>query len=79
MVSCTLKFHRENRVLKPEFRVHEKAISYTSENKYLGYTISSSLSDLAHVKDIFSKFSRTVKIFKSTVKTQNKELLLRFA
>ena len=79
MMSTTLKFYRENSSPKPTFRINGKPISYIASAKYLGFTISSSLSDAAHTREIFSKFSKAVAIFKSSVKISKKCLLLRFA
>ena len=79
MMSTTLKFYRENKNPRPIFEINGMPISYTTHAKYLGFTISSSLSDAAHTREIFSKFTRAVAIFKSTVKVTKKCLLLRFA
>ena len=48
-------------------------------NTYLGFTITSTLSNAAHTRDVFAKFAKAVAIFKSTVKVSKKCLLLRFA
>ena len=79
MMSTTLKYYPENSNSKPNFHINGKPIIYTAQSKYLGYLITSSLSDSAHVREIFSKFSRTIAIFKASVKVSKKCLLLRFA
>ena len=78
-MSSTLKFYRENTAPKPTFFINNQPIAYTSKAKYLGFTISSSLSDAAHTRDMFAKFAKSVAIFKSSVKVSKKCLLLRFA
>ena len=61
------------------FSINATNIEYVKQNKYLGFTIDSNLTDSAHIRDIFTKFRKAILIFKSTVRVSKVTLLKRFA
>ena len=78
MASSTIA-HGEHGLQLPTFHIAGRKLEYVDSAKYLGFTLTSTLSTRNHMRASLSKFRKAIYAFKSTIKIKKTTLLLRFA
>ena len=78
MCSETIGFSK-SLISRPVFHLNDRSIDYTDQARYLGFTLTSTLSSAAHMRASLTSFRKAIFTFKSTVKTRKKALIMQYA